>query len=161
MIVLTPVGTRGPTRVPIGVGGSGMFRLKAILLVLAGIVVGGAFGGIVYVVIRTSWTVPVFVGIGGVAGWALATPEAVSPMKTGESLGTWIRLTFDARRRRVRIGDRDEQVYVGMCPLEEVEEGDIAIVGSSVRVAPGSVDDQGWPLDDRARPKRRFARGVR
>lgn len=155
MIVLTPVVKRGATRVPIGVIGTGMFRLKAILYVTAGILVGGAAGGIVLAVVNSSWVVPLGVGAGALFGWALATPEAASPMRTGESLGTWIRLTVDARRNRVRVNDRSEQVYIGMCPLGEVEEGDIHVTRSSVRVAAGSVDDQGWLVDDRAHQPRR------
>jgi hypothetical protein len=77
--------------------------------------------------------------IGGGIGYAGTT---YSPIR-GETLGTWVTLQLTSARSNRRIDGKAVTLSVGVAPVKRLAAGPIQLRRSSIRVAPGAVDERG------------------
>lgn len=82
---------------------------------------------------------------GAAVGWVLAN---YSPLQD-ESMATWLGLKVSsARGGKVRIGEREVRLFVGVAPLYRVAAGPVRVVPGAVPMAADRWDSRGVPIPD-------------
>lgn len=138
MIFATRVMKPGRSRIG-RIGRISLPRTIPVAYLVAGIV-GGLFGALVGVAVGGSTR---SILMGTAFGAMLGVGAVAYQPFEGESLWTFLGLTWKSRRTRIEVNGHPARLAIGICPVSRAAAGPILLHRSAVTVPPSQYDERG------------------